>query len=98
VTSAGAEAATESFAERDDVGPHDAALPFAWSTASIIEPWVEGEVFFPKIFADIESAHSSIHILLFGWREGEIGMRMASQGRSTPGSRRHHGSTPTGSP
>jgi cardiolipin synthase A/B len=77
VTSAGAEAATESFAKRDGVRPHDAALPFAWSTASTIEPWVEGEVFFPKIFADIESARSSIHILMFGWREGEIGMRMA---------------------
>jgi cardiolipin synthase A/B len=77
VTSAGAEAATASFAMRGGVGPHDAALPFAWSTAATIDPWVEGRVFFPKIFADVESARSSIHILMFGWREGEIGMRMA---------------------
>ena len=77
VTSGGAEAATESFAQLDGVRPHDAALPFAWSTAATIDPWVEGRVFFPKIFADVEAAKSSIHILMFGWREGDVGMRMA---------------------
>jgi cardiolipin synthase A/B len=34
--------------------------------------------FFPKIFADVEAARSTVHILMFGWREGEIGMRMAA--------------------
>ena len=34
--------------------------------------------FFPKIFADVEAASSSVHILMFGWREGEVGMRMAA--------------------
>jgi cardiolipin synthase len=33
--------------------------------------------FFPRILADIERAQSSVHILMFGWREGEIGMEMA---------------------
>src|SRR3954470_20663739 len=50
---------------------------FAWSTAATIEPWVEGESFFPKIFADVEAASSSVHILMFGWREGTVGTRMA---------------------
>jgi len=50
---------------------------FAWSTAATIEPWVEGESFFPRIFADVEAASSSVHILMFGWREGAVGMRMA---------------------
>jgi cardiolipin synthase len=77
VTAAEAQAATEEFVARDDTGPHDAALPFAWSTAATIQPWVEGRSFFPKIFEDIESARSSVHILMFGWREGEVGMRMA---------------------
>ena len=45
VTSAGAQAATEEFAARSGVRPHDAALPFAWSTAATIEPWVEGKNF-----------------------------------------------------
>ena len=77
VTSAGARAATEAFAERDSPRPHDAALDFAWSTAATIEPWVEGKSFFPRIFADVERATSSVHILMFGWREGRVGKEMA---------------------
>ena len=77
VTAAGAEAATEAFAARDGTRPHDADLDFAWSTAATIEPSVEGRVFFPLIFADVEAARSSVHILMFGWREGDVGMRMA---------------------
>jgi cardiolipin synthase len=78
VTSAGAKAATEAFGRRRGVGPRDAALDFAWSTAATIEPWAEGASFFPRIFADVEAASSSVHILMFGWREGEVGTRMAA--------------------
>lgn len=78
VTPAGAQAATEAFAARGGTRPHDAALPFAWSTAATIEPWAEGVNFFPRIFADVEAAKSSVHILMFGWREGEVGKRMAA--------------------
>jgi cardiolipin synthase len=78
VTAAGAQAATEAFAAADDVRPHDADLDFAFSTAATIEPLVEGRTFFPRIFADIEAARSSVHILMFGWREGEVGMEMAA--------------------
>ena len=77
VTSAEAQRATEEFAARSGTRPHDAALPFAWSTAATVEPWVEGVNFFPRIFDDVERARSSIHILMFGWREGEIGTNMA---------------------
>ena len=34
--------------------------------------------FFPRIFADVEAARSSVHILMFGWREGEVGKKMAA--------------------
>jgi cardiolipin synthase len=78
VTSAGAQAATEQFASREGVGPRDAAFDFSWSTAATIEPWAEGVEFFPRIFADVEAAQSSVHILMFGWREGEVGMKMAA--------------------
>jgi len=73
-----AEAATAAFASRSDTGPHDAALDFAWSNAATLEPWVEGANFFPRIFEDVEAARSAVHILMFGWREGEVGKRMAS--------------------
>jgi cardiolipin synthase len=78
VTSPGAQAATQAFVARKGVRPHDATLPFAWSTAATVEPWVEGTTFFPRIFADVEGARSSVHILMFGWREGEVGTRMAA--------------------
>jgi len=77
VTAAGALEATEAFAARDGVRPHDAALDFAWSTAATIDPWVEGRNFFPRIFDDVKAATSSVHILLFGWREGQVGTDMA---------------------
>ena len=75
VTASGAQAATEAFAARDGTRPRDAALDFAWSTAATIEPLVEGKNFFPRIFADVEAARSSVHILMFGWREGTSGRR-----------------------
>ena len=78
VTSAGARHAVETFAARDGIRPRDAALPFAWSTAATIEPWVDGERFFPRVFADVEAARSSVHVLMFGWREGAVGMRLAT--------------------
>jgi cardiolipin synthase len=78
LTSADAQAATEAFAAAPWTRPHDAALDFAWSTAATIDPLVEGRSFFPRIFDDVESARSSVHILMFGWREGDVGMRMAA--------------------
>ena len=77
VTSAGAQAATEAFAKRRRRS-RDAAFDFAWSTAATIEPLVEGASFFPRIFADVEAARSSVHILMFGWREGKVGKKMAA--------------------
>ena len=77
ITSAGAQLATQRFAARSDPKPADVGMPYAWSTAATIEPWPEGKTFFPKIFADVEQAHSSVHILMFGWREGEIGTKLA---------------------
>ena len=78
VTSAGAQAATEALAAKGGARPHGEALEFAWSTAARIEPWVDGVSFFPRIFPDVEAARSSVHILMFGWREGDVGMRMAA--------------------
>ncbi len=78
VTPDGALAATEAFVARARGRPRDARLEFAWSTAATVEPWVDGTSFFPLILDDVEAARSSVHILMFGWREGEIGTRMAA--------------------
>jgi cardiolipin synthase len=53
------------------------AIQYAWSTAATLEPWAEGRAFYPRIFADVEAARSSVHVLMYGWRDGEVGLRMA---------------------
>jgi len=53
-------------------------MPYAWSTAATIDPWPEGRNFFPRIFEDARGAQSSIHVLMFGWREGDIGTQFAN--------------------
>jgi cardiolipin synthase A/B len=77
VGSAEAEAVTRAFAARDGAGPRAAALEFGWSTAATLAPWPDGERFFPRILADVEAARVCVHILMFGWREGTIGTRLA---------------------
>jgi cardiolipin synthase len=77
ITSAGAQRAAEQFAARSDPSPKDVGVPFAWSTAATIDPWPEGKNFYPRIFADIDHAKSSVNILMFGWREGEVGTKLA---------------------
>jgi cardiolipin synthase len=78
ITAAGAQRAPMLFATRGNVSPADVGVPFAWSTAATIDPWPEGKNFFPRIFADIEKARSSVHILMFGWREGTVGTELTN--------------------
>jgi cardiolipin synthase A/B len=77
VTAANAQASTETFNTRGGHGPHDVGIEYAWSTAATIEPQPGGRNFYPRIFADVENARSSVHVLMYGWREGAIGERMA---------------------
>lgn len=70
ITSDQAQAAVAEFAASGP-GPGDVGLPYGWSTAATIEPWAGGEEFYPRMLADLESATSSIHILMFGWKPGE---------------------------
>ena len=72
-----AAADAEAAVARFDGGPTDVGLPYAWSTVATVEPWPEGREFFPRIFEDVRAAQSSVHVLMFGWREGEIGTAFA---------------------
>jgi cardiolipin synthase A/B len=51
----------------------DLALAFGETTATSAEVLVGGATFFPRLLADIEAASSSVHIVQFGFRPGEIG-------------------------
>lgn len=69
-------AATASFAAVPS-DPQDVSIEYAWSTANTIDVYVEGVEFFPRIFADIEAAESSVHIIMYGWKSGEVGTELA---------------------
>jgi cardiolipin synthase len=75
VTSDEAQAATEAFVAGDR-RPSDVDIDYAWSTAASIDPWPEGSEFFPRIFADVEAAQDSVHILMFGFNSQQVGSEM----------------------
>jgi cardiolipin synthase len=75
VTADEAQATTEAFVAGDR-RPGDVDIDYAWSTAASIDPWPEGVEFFPRIFADIEAAQDSVHILMFGFNSEQIGSEM----------------------
>jgi cardiolipin synthase A/B len=50
-------------------------LDFAPAAATSWELLIDGAAFFPRLLADVEAAQSDIHILIFGFKPGEIGDR-----------------------
>ncbi len=94
VTSAGAQAATEEFVARGDARPHDAALPFAWSTAATIEPLVGGRELLPEDLRRcrgraVDGAHPDVRLARGRRREedGRASRAEAGGGRRGPGDR-----------
>lgn len=75
ITTDGAMAAVAKFCAGDPV-PDDVGLSYQRSTAATIEPWGGGPQFYPRLFDDIASARSSIHILMFGWKPGVPGGKL----------------------
>jgi cardiolipin synthase len=75
ITASGAQLATQRFVAHS-AKPDYVGVPYAWSTAATIDPWPEGKNFFPRIEDDIRKASSTVNILMFGWREGQVGMQM----------------------
>ncbi len=69
VTPDAAMAAAAEFAAQDRA-PRDVGLSYAWSTAATVEPWATGVEFYPRILDDVAAAHTSVHIVMFGWKPG----------------------------
>ena len=51
------------------------SIDFAPATATAWELLIDGPAFFPRMLADIEAAQSDVHIIIFGFKAGEIGSR-----------------------
>ena len=56
--------------------PNQVGIDYAWSSAASVEPIPEGRNFYPRILGDIGRAQSSVHILMFGWKTGSVGLRI----------------------
>jgi phosphatidylserine/phosphatidylglycerophosphate/cardiolipin synthase-like enzyme len=67
-----AQAATEAFAARDTPKRDDDAVPYAPATAADVHLYAEGVNFYPRILEDIRAAHSSVHVLQFGFKPGQV--------------------------
>lgn len=73
VTSDQALEMTQSFIAKGDARRGDVAIAYAPSTASDVQFFLDGSTFFPEMYADIESAEHSIHLLMFGFTPGGWG-------------------------
>ena len=51
-------------------------LEFAPAVATSWDLLIDGPAIFPRMLADIEAATSDVHILIFGFKDGQIGGRM----------------------
>jgi len=49
------------------------SVDFAPATVTAWEFLIDGPAFFPRLLADIEAATSDVHIIIFGFKAGEIG-------------------------
>jgi len=52
---------------------HDLALDFAPAIATSVEPLLHGRRYFPRMLEDIGAATDSVHLLIYGYKPGDIG-------------------------
>jgi cardiolipin synthase len=63
----------EKLAGMERVGKKEMAIAFAESRASNVEPLLHGTRYFPRMLDDIAGAKSSVSLLIYGWKPGEVG-------------------------
>jgi len=61
------------LAEAPIVRKRDVAISFSPATARSVEPLLHGTRYFPRMLDDIRAATSSINLLIYGFKPGEIG-------------------------
>jgi cardiolipin synthase A/B len=61
------------LAEAPLVRKRDLAFSFAPSTARSVQPLLHGKSYFPRMLADLEAASSSVHVIIYGFKPGQVG-------------------------
>ena len=67
------QAHAESLAAMSKVGKKEMAIAFAETRATGVEPLLHGTRYFPRMLDDIRAATSSISLLIYGWKPGDVG-------------------------
>ena len=71
-SAADAQSVVAPLAVAERVGRADLAIPFAPSRTSTVELLIDGRSFYPRILDDIGAARSSVHIIQYGIRPGQV--------------------------
>ena len=71
-SAADAQSVVAPLAVAERVGRADLAIPFAPSRTSTVELLIDGTSFYPRILDDIGAARSSVHIIQYGIRPGQV--------------------------
>jgi cardiolipin synthase A/B len=66
-------ARTAGLIARPHVRRADLALTFAPAISTSVEPLLHGRRYFPRMLDDIAAAQDHIHLLIYGYKPGEIG-------------------------
>jgi cardiolipin synthase len=64
------------LADAPIVRKRDLAVGFAPAIARGVEPLLHGTSYFPRMFADLRAATSSIHVLIYGIKPGDVGSEL----------------------
>ena len=73
VTAADARFHAADLASRPRVRRHELAMAFAPSIATSVDPLLHGRRYFPRMLEDIGQAKDHVHLLIYGYKPGEIG-------------------------
>ena len=73
ITAEGARAHVESLAEKAALSRTDLAMTFAPAIATSVEPLLHGHRYFPRMLEDIDAARDHMHLLIYGYKPGDIG-------------------------
>jgi cardiolipin synthase len=73
IRSGDARAYAETLLARPHLTRHDLAMDFAAAISTSVEPLLHGHRYFPRMLDDIEAARDHIHLLIYGYKPGDIG-------------------------
>jgi cardiolipin synthase len=68
-----ARARAEMLIARPSLARRDLAMAFAPGTATSVEPLLHGHRYFPRMLEDIDAARDHVHLLIYGYKPGDIG-------------------------